>query len=199
MPTSFSAYRRALAQAVGLVLNRALEPSPRVARHWESTAKLEWFGGAADHHQVHLSWSFGRLRDVPPVPGQRQTVGVFQLARSTFPELDEQALRAMLEALVPREADGATRVFLQRVTAQLALADVLLTLPERVGCEVSLFARPDALDTPAPTPRWPEHARDRVAAALAAMEGELRERCERLWSAPAVELLSAVGVPPSRA
>lgn len=199
MSTPFSAYQRGLAHAVGLALTRALEPSPRVAQHWESTARLAWFGGAADHHQVHVSWSYGRLRDVPLVDGQRHSVGVFQLSKTTFAGVDELLLRTSLESLVPAGVDGATRVFLQRVVAQLSLADVLLSLPERVGCEVSLFARPDALDTPAPTPRWPEHARERVADALARMDRELRERCERLWSAPSPELLSAAGLPASRA
>lgn len=184
-------YQQAVATAVGHVVERALTPSPRVARHWEATTRLTWVGGAADHHQVHVSWSFGRLRDVPVLDGQRHSVGVFTLSRAAFPGVDELALRTTLEALVPAGTDGATRVFLQRVTAQLAVADVLVSLPERLGCEVSLFARPDALDTHASTPRWPEHARDRVAAALNAMDPLLVARLEALWRSPAEVFLAA--------
>lgn len=193
MPALFKDYSLSVALAVGAVVRRASQPSPRVARHWVSASQLTWFGACADHHLVQASWSFGALRDAPPPPpGQRATVGLFALTKGSFPELDEQALRAQAEALLPPGTDGATRVFLQRVAAQLAVADVLLTLPELIGCEVSLFARPDALDTPAATPRWPEHARERVAAALGRMDPAFAARCERTWAAEPPALLDAV-------
>ena len=193
MVASFKDYGLAVAEAMGAVVARASRPSARVARHWESTRRLTWFGACADHHLVQASWSFGTLREGPVLPpGQRATVGVFALTRLTFPDVDELKLRALCEGLVPVGTDGATRVFLQRVASQLAVCDVLLTLPELVGCEVSLFARPDALDQFASTPRWPEHARDRVAAALAAMDPAFAARCERTWTAAPPTLLDAV-------
>jgi hypothetical protein len=193
-------FQSAVARAVGHVVERAMNPTVRVARHWESTSRLAWFGACADHHVQHVSWSFGRLRDVPVLAGQRHHVGVFGLLSASFPEVDEAGVRSSLEALIPPGTDGATRVFLQRVSAQLAMADVLLSLPERLGdCEVSLFARPDAVDTAASTPRWPEHARERVAAALDAMDAELRTRCERLWSAEPPTLLDAARLARSNA
>ncbi len=121
---------------------------------------------------------------------------MFNLRQSSFPGVDERVWRAAVEALLPPGVDGATRVFLQRVAAQLAVADALRTLPGRVGCEVSLFARPDAVDLPASTPRWPEQARERVAAALAEMDEQLRVRCERLWAAEPKVLLDAVATSP---
>jgi len=188
----YSDFSQAVAQSVGHVIERALEPSPRVAQHWVSTSKLAWFGAAADHHQQHVSWSFGTLRDAPDVPGVRHHVGVFVLLKSTFPGLEERELRAMVENLIPPGTDGATRVFLQRVASQFAVGDVLLSLPDRLDCEISLFARPDAVDTLANTPRWPEHARDRVAAALAAMDPALRARCEAVWASSSPILLPAL-------
>lgn len=193
MPALFKDYALLVAQALGAVVTRAAQPSARVARHWLSTSRLTWFGACADHHLVQASWSYGELRDAPPsAPGQRATVGTFALTRAAFPDIDDVALYAACEALVPPAADGATRVFLQRVATQLAVADVLLTLPELVGCEVTLFARPDALDQSASTPRWPEHARDRVAAALAVMDPAFAARCERTWAAAPPTLLDAV-------
>jgi hypothetical protein len=190
MAGRYAEYREAVAQVTGEVVTRALQPAPRVARHWASMEKLSWFGAAADHHLVHVSWSFGHLRDLPRLPGKRHTVGVFAVTKATF-GVDEVALRTRLEQLIPEGTDGATRVFLQRVTAQLATADALLALPDRLGCEVSLFARTDAVDTPAATPRWPEHARERVELALSKMDPELKARCERVWAAPAEVLLAA--------
>ena len=187
----YALFREAVTRGLGVVVERALQPAPRVARHWESTTQLTWFGGAADHHLLHVSWSFGRLRDVPLVEGKRPNVGVFAATKTIFPEFDDVALRQQLEQLVPDVTDGATRVFLQRVTAQLALAEALLALPERLGCEVSLFARADAVDTHAATPRWPEHARERVEQALSMMDETLRSRCERLWAAKSDVLLTA--------
>jgi hypothetical protein len=189
MPALFKDYALAVATALNVVAQRAAHPSARVAQHWQSTERITWFGACADHHLVQASWSYGSLRDAP---GQPATVGTFALTKSTFPVLDEQALRAHCESLIPPNTDGATRVFLQRVGNQLAVADWLLTLPETHGCQVTLFARPDALDTPASTPRWPEHARERVAAALAAMDPAFAARCERTWAAEAPTLLEAV-------
>lgn len=193
MVVALKDYGLAVAEAIGAVVKRASQPSARVARHWESTARLTWFGACADHHLIQASWSFGALRDGPKLePGQRSTVGVFALTASNFPEVDEVKLRMLCEGLVPEGTDGATRVFLQRVAAQLATADVLLTLPELLGCEVSLFARPDAVDQAASTPRWPAHARERVQAALTKMDSAFANRCERTWTADAPVLLDAV-------
>jgi hypothetical protein len=193
MVASFKDYGLAVAEMMGAVVVRATQPSARVARHWVSTSRLTWFGACADHHLIQASWSFGELRDGPPLLAPaRATVGTFALTRITFPEVDELKLRALCEGMVPAGTDGATRVFLQRVASQLAVCDVLLTLPELVGCEVSLFARPDALDQPASTSRWPEHARERVAAALAAMDPSFAARCERTWTAEPPTLLDAV-------
>lgn len=193
MVVAFKEYGLAVAEAMGAVVVRASKPSVRVARHWLSTSQVTWFGACTDHHLIQASWSFGTLRDGPPLPpGQRATVGTFALTRVTFPDVNELELRELCDGLVPHGTDGATRVFLQRVASQLAVADVLLTLPELLGCEVSLFARPDALDQSASTPRWPEHARDRVAAALAAMDPAFAARCERTWTAEPPTLLDAV-------
>lgn len=193
MVVAFKEYGLAVAEAIGAVVKRASQPSPRVARHWESTARLTWFGACADHNLIQASWSFGALRDGPKLePGQRSTVGVFALTASNFPEVNETKLRTLCEGLVPEGTDGATRVFLQRVAAQFATADVLLTLPELVGCEVTLFARPDAVDQSASTPRWPEHARERVQTALSSMDPRFAKRCEQTWTAEAAVLLDAV-------
>ena len=189
MPALFKDYAHSVATALGVIIRRASTPSPRVAQHWVSTSRITWFGACADHHLIHASWSFGELKDAP---GQRATVGTFALTKSTFPEVDDASLRAQCDALIPPGTDGATRVFLLRVAAQFAVADLLLTLPEQVGCEVMFFARPDALDQPAQTSRWPEHARDRVAAALAAMDPTFASRCERTWAAEPSTLLEAV-------
>jgi hypothetical protein len=189
MPALFKDYAHSVATALGVIIRRAATPSPRVAQHWVSTSRITWFGASADHHLIHASWSFGELKDSP---GLRATVGTFALTKSTFPEIDDVALRAQCDGLIPSGTDGATRVFLLRVAAQFAVADLLLTLPEILGCEVTLFARPDALDQPAQTSRWPEHARDRVATALAAMDPAFASRCERTWVAEPATLLEAV-------
>lgn len=191
MPGLFKDYGEAVARALGVVVAKARQPTERVARHWESTDRLTWFGANADHHLVHASWSYGHLRGVP-AEGPRASVGIFAVTAITFPELDEAGLRAAHQALVPEGVDGATRVFLLRVAAQLAVADVVLTLPEQLGCEISLFARIDAVDQPAATARWPERARERVTAALDLMDPLFAARCEALFSAEAKELLEAV-------
>lgn len=193
MVVTFKDYGLAVGEALGAVVARASRPSPRVAQHWVNTRQLTWFGACADHHLVQASWSFGELRDaLLREPGKRATVGTFAVTQATFPEVKEHQLRALCEGLVPAGTDGATRVFLMRVASQLAVADVLLTLPELLGCEVSLFLRPDALDKPVPTPRSPTHARDRVAAALAAMDPAFAARCERVFTAEPATLLEAV-------
>ena len=193
MVVAFKDYGLAVAEAMSAVVVRATRPSVRVARHWVSTDKVTWFGACADHHLIQASWSFGALSGgLLPPPGQRATVGTFMLTRVTFPDVDEVKLRGLCDGMVPQGTDGATRVFLQRVASQLAVADLLLTLPEVLGCEVSLFARPDALDQSASTARWPEHARDRVAAALAQMDPSFAARCERTWAAEPATLLDAV-------
>lgn len=193
MVVTFKDYGLAVAEAMGAVVARASRPAPRVAQHWLSTHQLTWFGACADHHVVQASWSFGELRDaLLREPGRRATVGTFALTQAIFPEVKEHQLRGLCEGLIPQGTDGATRVFLMRVASQLAVADFLLTLPDLLGCDVSLFLRPDVLDKPAPTPRWPAHARDRVAAALAAMDPAFASRCERLWTAEAPVLLDAL-------
>ncbi len=193
MVVAFKEYGLAVAEAVSAVVVRASKPSVRVARHWESTARITWFGGCADHHLIQTSWSFGHLLDGPKLePGCRSTLGVFALTKATFPDVDEMHLRALCESLVPHGTDGATRVFLQRVASQFALADVLLTLPELLGCEVTLFARPDAFEQSASTPRWPEHARERVERALTAMDPVFLTRCHRIWAAEQPTLLQAI-------
>jgi hypothetical protein len=190
--SGFDAYATAVRDAMSAITERALKPSPRVAQHWESTARLVWFGAAADHHLVHVSWSFGRLRERSSGAGKLETVGVFSVTKATFPDVDDAALRALSDALIPPGTDGATRVFLQRVMAQLATADALLGLQSKLGCDVSLFQRTDALETAASTPRWPEHARERVANALMGMDALLRTRCEVLFDAGEDELLEAL-------
>lgn len=174
--------------AVAAVVARARAPPERVARHWEDATTLRWFGVCADHSSLHASWSFGALRGVQSP--QRATVGVFQLTRTNFAAVDDAALRASLEAMVPAFSDGATRVFLMRVAAQLAAADALLHLAP--AHEVSVFARPDASGLPALTPRWPEHARERVALALESMDPAFSSRFHSLTASPHAALLDAV-------
>ncbi len=193
MAGTFKDYALAVAEAMNAVVARASKPSVRVARHWVSTSRVTWFGACADHHLIQASWSFGELRDgLPPAPGERATVGTFALTGATFPEVNETVMRSRCDGLIPAGTDGATRVFLQRVASQLAVADVLLTLPELLGCEVSLFARPDALQSSASTARWPEHARDRVTTALAAMDPAFSARCTRVFAAEPPTLLEAI-------
>lgn len=174
--------------AVDAVVTRARTPAERVARHWEDVSRLRWFGVSADHSVLHASWSFGALRGV--ASPERATVGVFQLTRANFTAVDDAAVRASFEALVPAKFDGATRVFLMRVAAQVAASDALLSLAPAE--EVSVFARPDAADTPALTPRWPEHSRERVAEALQVMDPGFVARFHALTAAPHATLLDAV-------
>lgn len=185
---SWSEFQQQVDTALQVVVARARQPAERVARHWEDTSKLTWFGVGADHMHLHASWSFGRLRGVDG-PG-RATVGVFQVSRATFPDFDDVALRSRLDALVPPASDGPTRVFLHRVLRQLAVGRALLKLAP--ATELDFFARPDALDTPAATPRWPEHARDRVALALSAMDTAATRDVEALFGSPHDALLKAL-------
>ena len=173
--------------AIDAVITRAKAPPERVARHWEDVSRLRWFGVSADHSVLHASWSFGALRGV--TTPERATVGVFQLTRANFTEVDDAAVRASFEALVPASVDGATRVFLMRVAAQVAASDTLLTLVP--ADEVSLFARPDAAAQPALTPRWPEHARERVADALTLMDPIFSARFHALTASPHATVLDA--------
>lgn len=192
MNAAWPEFQQAHHRALDLVLDRARAPIPRVARHWVSTERLTWFGATAAHHLVHCSWSFGALKEVAEVPGVRQTVGVFAVSKLNFPGVDEDQLRLLLEQMVPAGTDGATKVFLHRVAMQLATADWLKALQARTGTEVFFFARTDAVELAAATPRWPEHARERVATALAAMHPDFRARCERTWNSPEADLLAAV-------
>ena len=174
-------------ETIDAVVTRARAPTERVARHWEDVSRLRWFGVSADHSVLHASWSFGALRGV--TSPERATVGVFQLTRANFTAVDEAAVRASLEALVPMSVDGATRVFLMRVAAQVAASDALLALA--LAEEVTVFARPDAADTPALTPRWPEHARERVAEALRLMDPTFSTRFHALTASSHATLLDA--------
>ncbi len=185
---SWLAAEKQVHDAMATVVGRAKAPPERVARHWEDVSKLRWFGVSADHSVLHASWSFGRLRDA--VSQERETVGVFQINRASFPGVDEVAVRASLDALVPPGVDGATRVYLMRVAAQIAASDALLSLAPAE--EVSVFARPDAAETPALTPRWPEHARARVAAALKLMDAAFTARFQAVTASPHATLVDAV-------
>lgn len=165
---SWPQYRDAVKDAVLKVARRARQPQERVARHFVSTGRVVWFGASADHHDLHVSWSYGALKEKPHEP--RALVGVFRVTRGAFPEVDDVALRSQLEALVPEGTDGATRVWLQRVAAQLAVVEALAEVQRELGAEVLHFARPDAPTTAALPFRWPTHALDRVEAALQKMD-----------------------------
>ncbi len=188
MGSPWQAWQQNVRDVAKTVVTRAKNPSERVARHWESTTELTWFGAGADHSQLHVSWSFGKLRGVEGA--RRETVGVFHVTRAAFPDVDDAALRAGLEALIPVGTDGATKVFLMRVAAQLAVGDALLALAP--AKDLTLFARPDALETSAPTPRWPEHARERVTLALAGMSADFSAKVEAVFLSPHAALLDAL-------
>jgi hypothetical protein len=186
-----AAYRRALAQV--------LPPGAAVARHWEDASRLHWLGLFQEQGRFQLSWSFGRLR--PPAGAEPHTAGVFSLVDPVFPGVEATRLAAMLVALAPAASDGPTRAFLTRVVGQLALAEVAaalwqapasLGMPTAPNFTVALPVRADAPATPAPTPRVPPHARERVEAGLEALETPLRRSLERLFAAPEAELLLAV-------
>lgn len=188
MSTSWETCQRVVSDALNVVLIRARTPPERVARHWEQSTQLTWFGASADHSLLHVSWSFGRLRG-NAVPGLH-TVGVFQVSKAIFGEVDENRLRHVLEALIPAGTDGATKVFLMRVSAQLAVGDWLLRHAPAPASTV--FLKPDGIDVPAPTPRWPEHARDRVTPALSKMDAALTKRIETVFASPHDTLLESL-------
>jgi hypothetical protein len=195
----YPAFRDRLFGACQRALAQALPPRPTVARHWEDASRLTWLGLLQEQGRFQLSWSFGRLKG--PAGPPPHTAGVFHLVDAVFPGVEANRLTAALLALTPRDADGPTRAFLVRVVAQLALAEVAVALerspgalgmPTAEGFEVALPVRPDALGTPAPTPRVPQHARDRVEGALASLEPGLRSLVQRLVAAPEATLLAAV-------
>jgi hypothetical protein len=193
MDTSYLDFRDALRRSVQRALGQALPAKPRVARHWVDPSRLAWLGLLSEQTRFHLSWSLGTLVDAP-VTG-RHTAGVFLLDDTVFPQVDAAGLTARLLALVPSDLDGATRAFLIRVTAQLALADLAhdfgaLPLPTIDDFLITVPVRPDALDTPAPAPRMPAHAEQRVTQALARMP--LGPRILNIFAAPAPTLLEAV-------
>lgn len=187
-------YRRALAQA--------LPPRPRVARHWESADRLTFLALLSDLDAFHLAFSFGRLKGVPaPADGAPDTAGVFRLTGTTFPGVDAQRLSAALAALVPESVDGPSRAFLLRAAGQLATAEVAAALdvgramiphPTSRDFVITLAARGDRLHEPAPPPRPPDHARDRVRAAAATVCRPLAARLEAVFAAPEPTLLEVV-------
>jgi len=196
---AYPAFRAALLASCRRALAQALPPRPTVARHWEDASQLHWLGLFQEAGRYQLAWSFGRLR--PPVGPPPHTAGVFWLVDPVFPGVDAPRLAAMLAALTPASADGPTRAFLARVLSQLALAEVAVALwqapealgmPTAPGFAVALPRRPDVLGEPAPTPRMPAHARERVTLALRALEPSVRQAVERLFEAPQAELLPAV-------
>lgn len=188
MRTSWETCQLAVSEALNVALIRARTPPERVARHWEQSTQLTWFGASADHSLIHVSWSFGRIRGNDD-PGLH-TVGLFQLSKAIFGEVDENTLRKALEALIPARTDGATKVFLMRVAAQIAVGEWLLR--HTPATALTMFLKPDGIEVPAPTPRWPEHARDRVTLALSAMDGTLKKRIEDVFSSPHETLLEAL-------
>ncbi len=195
MDSSFIDFREALRRSVQRALGQALPAKPRVARHWVDPSRLAWLALLSEQTRFHLSWSLGILVDAPRAG--RHTAGVFLLDDTVFPGVEASALTARLLALVPADIDGATRAFLIRVTAQLALADVAhdvgaLPLPVTDDFSIVVPVRADALETPAPTPRMPAHAEPRVRAALARMP--LGPRILSIFAAPAPTLLEAVAV-----
>jgi hypothetical protein len=197
--SGYEAFRAALLRACRCGLAQALPPRPAVARHWEDPTRLHWLGLFQEQGRFLLSWSFGQLR--PPAGPLPHTAGVFALVDAVFPGVDARGLVVQLSSLVPATSDGPTRAFLVRVVGQLALAEVAVALgqapvdlgmPTGSDFAVALPVRPDALRTPAPTPRMPAHARARVEAALGDVEPALRQALERLLTAPEAELLEAV-------
>lgn len=188
MGSSWETLQTQVHDVLSAVIARAKNPPERVARHWEHTTQLTWFGASADHALLHVSWSFGKLRGAAG-PGLH-TVGVFQVTKTIFGDVDEAKLRGALEAVIPPGTDGATKVFLMRVAAQLATGDALLRLAPAPA--LTLFTRPDGLEAQAPTPRWPEHARDRVTRALSKLDAPLAKRIGALFDSPQATLLAAL-------
>lgn len=201
MTDRFSALTAALLEAYRRALTQALPPPPIVARHWVSAERLTWLALLQEQSAFHFAWSFGQLKGTPLVLGQRQFAGVFRLAANVTTGVDHVGLARALGDLIPEGADGASRAFLQRVTAQLATAEVAVTLerererlpmPTTPDFGVSVPLRADVLDLPALTPRLPRHAADRVEAAIAQLEPELQRRVRAIFAAPERALIDAV-------
>ncbi len=193
MSAAYLEFRDGLRRAFHRALSQALPAKPRVARHWVDPSKLSWLGLLSEQTRFHLAWSLGALVDAPPAG--RHTSGVFLLDDSVFPGVEAPVISSRLLSLVPTDVDGATKAFLIRVTAQLALVDLArdfgpLPLPVTDDFRITLPLRPDVLETPAPTPRMPAHAADRVSAALARMP-TLGERIRATFEAPGESLLDA--------
>jgi hypothetical protein len=193
MSAAYLEFRDGLRRAFQRALGQALPAKPRVARHWVDPSRLSWLGLLSEQTRFHVAWSLGALVDAPPAG--RHTSGVFLLDDSVFPGVEAALTSARLLALVPTDVDGATKAFLIRVTAQLALVDLArdfgpLPLPVTDDFCITLPLRADVLETPAPTPRMPAHAVDRVSAALARMPS-LGARIHATFESPADGLLDA--------
>lgn len=201
MTSSFSRLCEQLLAAYRVALSAALPPKPQVARHWETPDALHWLALLSATDGFHVAYSLGRLRDVPLVPGERHTSGLFRLSGTVFRGVDEGALRSAVAAQVPDAFDGPTRAFLLRVVGQLATAQVAvalecepaaLPLPAAEEFHCHLPARSDALFEAAATPRLPGPAEERVRAALDGMEPALATRVHAVFAAPDATLLDAV-------
>jgi hypothetical protein len=197
----FAALRGEVLGAYRSALAAALPPKPQVARHWETPGVLGWLALLSTAEGFHLSYSLGRLRDVPLVPGQRHTSGLFRLSAAVFPRVDEGALWAAVVGQIPATADRAARDFLLPVVAALAVGEAALALeaapgrlplPVDAGFHCHLPLRADALFQAAPTPRLPEAKAERVQEALAVMEPDLVARLQSLFDAPEPSLLEAL-------
>jgi hypothetical protein len=194
--------RRALLAAYQKALSQALPPKERVARHWADPSRLTWLALLSEQTRFQLAWSLGPLKD-SSLPGL-QTSGVFHLDDAVFPGVGAAAIAREVLATMP-ETDGPTTAFLIRVVAQLALAEVALTLeearsfglPVSDGFAVTLALRADALESKALTPRMPGHAEARVLAALEKMEPALAVTISALLASKELVLLDAVRALPA--
>ncbi|MEW5742796.1 MAG: hypothetical protein AB1938_28020 [Myxococcota bacterium] len=201
MSLAWAELRALVLAAYRTALSAALPPKPQVARHWETPDALHWLALMPATDGFHLAYSLGRLRGAALVEGERHTSGLFRLSGAVFPGVDEAALLRAVHVQVPEAADGATRAFLVRVAAQVAVAETALTLEQErralplptsadFACHVP--ARADALFEPAATPRLLGHAAERVHAAISAMDGALAARVLALFAAPEPTLLEAL-------
>jgi hypothetical protein len=197
----YADFRAEVERAYRAGLGHALPPKERVARHWEAVDRLValWLLGTTEG--FYLGYSLGALKGVPFEAERPPSAGLFRLEGRVFPAVDAAALQEGLTRLVPSEADGATRAFLRRVIMQLAVAETAetlgrevarLPLPVAPAFRVWVPVRADALYEDAPTPRLPAHAADRVRAAVAALDGALQARVERLFQATSATLSGAV-------
>jgi hypothetical protein len=163
---------------------------------------LTWLALLSEQTRFQLAWSLGPLKD-SSLPGL-QTSGVFHLDDAVFPGVSAAAIAREVLATMP-ETDGPTTAFLIRVVAQLALAEVALTLEEErsFGLPVSddftvtIAQRADALESKALTPRMPGHAEARVLAALEKMEPALAVTVTALLASKELVLLEAVRALPA--